>query len=73
MARRPPMCSASWLTCSTRPDQLVDLYRIWSVPRTGLRPVDTVVFPDDMLSRKYVPIVIVRKYSTRVTYGTLMW
>ena len=21
--------SASWLTCSTRPDQLVDLYRIW--------------------------------------------
>ena len=23
------MCSASWLTCSTRPDLLVDLYRIW--------------------------------------------
>jgi hypothetical protein len=24
-ARRPHTCSASWLTCSTRPDQLVDL------------------------------------------------
>ena len=23
--------SASWLTCSTRPDQLVDLYRIWHI------------------------------------------
>ena len=33
---------------------------------TGFRPVDTVVFPDDMPSRKYVPIVTVRKYFTAV-------
>ncbi len=33
---------------------------------TGFRPVDTVAFPDDMLSRKYVPIVTVRKVATAV-------
>jgi hypothetical protein len=33
---------------------------------TGFHPVDTVAFPHDMLSRKYAPIVIVRKARTLI-------
>ena len=44
-ARRPHTCSASWLTCSTRPDQRVDLYRIWSVPGQASVPSTPLCFP----------------------------
>ena len=44
-ARRLLMCSASWLTCSTRPDQLGDLYRIWSVPGQAFAPSTQWCFP----------------------------
>ena len=36
---------ASWLTCSTRPDPLVDLYRIWSVPGQASVPSTQLCFP----------------------------
>ena len=44
-ARRPPTCSACWLTCSIRPDQRVDLYRIRSVPGQASVPSTQLCFP----------------------------
>ena len=64
-ARRPHTCSASWLTCSIRPDQLVDLYRIRWVIENATRWLPladaTRREADRRLSRKPVSKLIFSK------------
>ena len=65
MAATPPTYLGCSPTCSMHTEPHT------AVPKTvgsgtGLRPVDAVVFPHDMPSRKYVPIVTVRKHPAVV-------
>jgi len=60
MARRAA-AAAAWRCCAA-----MRVCEAAAVPKTvgfgtGFLPLGTVVFPDDLLSRKYVPIMTVRK------------